>query len=130
MIFKRVIARDLNPEGCQALKAGESECPLCLHFDEVYLMLESARPDRLQGEPISDLREGAVPFQARVEDLEFATAWAPAPVRGRAAECIPALSAHPPDIPGEMFGIDRLKRVEDAAIMNGPPADHVQVYVL
>jgi hypothetical protein len=30
----------------------------------------------------------------------------------------------PPDFAGEAFGIDRLDRVEDGPIMNGPSVDH------
>ena len=91
------------------------------------LMLDAARPDRLQREPITDLCECAVAFQACVEDLEFTAAGAPAPVRGRTAQCIPALSCDAPYFAGETLGIDRLERVEDAPIMNGPSADRVQV---
>ena len=92
-------------------------------------MLDTAWPDWFQREPISDLCERAGALQARVEDLEFGTARAPAPVRGRAAQRFPAFSSNAPDFASETFGIDRLERVEDAPVMNRPPADHVQVYV-
>jgi hypothetical protein len=49
---------------------------------------------------------------------------------GRAAQRLPALSGDAPDFASKTFGIDRLDRVENAPIMNRPPADHVQVYVL
>ena len=75
------------------------------------LMRDAARPNRLQRKAIPDLRERAVAFQARVEDLEFAAAGAPAPVCSRPAQRIPAFSGDPPDFAGEAFGIDRLERV-------------------
>src|ERR1700760_3418090 len=96
----------------------------------MHLMLDAARPDRLQREPIADLCKRAVAFQACIEDLEFTAARAPAPVRGRAAQWIPAFSGDSPDFAGKRFRIDRLERVENAPIMNGPSADHIQVYVL
>jgi len=75
------------------------------------LMLDAARPNRLQRKAIPDLRERAVAFQARVEDLEFAAAGGSAAVCSRPAQCIPAFSGDSPDFAGEAFGIDRLKRV-------------------
>src|SRR5271166_3364296 len=104
LIFEGVIASDLDPEGSQALEVGEPECPLCLHLEQVHLMLEAAGPDWFQRKPISDLGERAGALQARVEDLEFGTARAPAPVRGRTAQRFPGFSSNAPDFASERFG--------------------------
>ena len=127
LIFEGVIARDLDSKRCQALEVDEFECPVCFDFDQVQLVLDAARPDRLQRESVADLCEGAGALQACLEDLEFSAARAPAPIRGRATQWIPTLSGDAPDLAGETFWIDRLQRVEDAPIMNRPPANHVQV---
>src|SRR5712691_11036213 len=74
LIFEGVIARGLNAKGCQAIEVGEFECTLCFDFDQVHLVLDAARPDRLQREPIADLCERAVAFQAGVENLELSAA--------------------------------------------------------
>src|SRR5206468_2378894 len=127
LIFEGVISPDLDSEGCQILEVGEFQRALCLDCDQVQLMLDAARPDRLQREPISDLGEGAVAFKAGIEDLEFTAAGTPASVRSRAAQRVAAPSGNAPSFARETFRINRLKRVEDPPVMSRPAADHAQV---
>ena len=91
--------------------------------DFMYLMLDTAWPDRFKRESETNLGERSISFQTGIKHLNSST-WTPATVRGGAPDGVTTSSGDTPNCGVDRRWLHSIESIKNRAIMNATGSSH------